>query len=189
MTKAKFSYLKLAVVVAVLAIAIIGLNGRLSRTTVAREKSTTTPREIASTLEQKFSKQAAALAGADMETTATALPFFYNLGGVQITTINLDDGALEDKVEIGWSFTMPQELAALGPCVVLDHFDVGVDVAREALGNQANRKSRSEKASALARNAVVRFSDVGRKVLRVDATVSAVYNFACRSEHHLGKSF
>jgi len=188
MTKSEFSYLKLPAVVAVLAVAIIGLGGMLSRTTVAREKSPTTPREINSTLEQKFSERTATLVAADGETTTTAPAPLFNLGGVQITAINLDEGVLEDKVEIGWSFTMPSELATLGSCVVLDHFDVEIEVIREGSGG---RKSKNEKATALSRNAIVRFSDVvgSRKVFRVNARVVAQYNFACRSEHNLGKNF
>jgi len=95
---------------------------------------------------------------------------------------------LEDKVEIGWSFTMPSELATLGSCVVLDHFDVEIEVIREGPGG---RKSKNEKPLRSPGTRLSRFSDVvgSRKVFRVNARVVAQYNFACRSEHNLGKNF
>ena len=188
MIKSGFSYLKLTAVVAVLAIAIIGVGGLLIRTTVAREKRATT-RDIGSPREQNFSNQAAVMVAADGHATTTAPTPLFNLGGVQITAINLDEGVLEDKVEVGWGFTMPQELTALGSCVVLDHFDVEIQMFREA--TIANDKTKSEKASALARNAVIRFSDVvgSRRVRRVNARVIAQYAFTCRSVMNQSKDF
>jgi len=101
MTKSEFSYLKLPAVVAVLAAAIIGLGGMLSRTTVAREKSPTTPREINSTLEQKFSERTATLVAADGETTTTAPAPLFNLGGVQITASTLTRASWRTKSRSG----------------------------------------------------------------------------------------
>ena len=188
MIKSGFSYLKLTAAVAVLAIAIIGLNGLLSRTTVAREKSTTTPREIGS-LEEKVCERATAALATEGETTTPAVPTTEgcNLsgGGVKITAINRTEGIGNEKIEVGWDFTMPPQLAALSPCVALDSFDVQVKLTFK----NDSIKIKSEKASPLARNAVVRFTDLLRDVKSVSATVFARYKFDVASFDSQQKNF
>jgi hypothetical protein len=79
---------------------------------------------------------------------------------MQITALELTRNLVDDKVEVGWNFTMPQELAPLGVCAKVDHFIVTVTVYYESGAS----KSKSQNASALSRNEVVRFGDIVRKV-------------------------
>lgn len=187
MIKSRFSYLKLSAVVAVLAIAIIGLNGLLSGTTTAREKSTTTPGETGLTLEQKFSERATTVLAAERDTTTPTLAPVdsCSFGGVQVTAVNLTQDNLVDRIEVGWDFTMPQQLAPLGTCATVDHFDVQVDLTFR----NGSRKTKSENASPLARNAIFRFTDVLRDVKKVQALVKVQYKFNAISTVVLAKEF
>lgn len=186
MIKSTFSYLKLTAVVAVLAIAIIGLNGLVSRTTVAREKTAMPPREIASTLEQNFTTPVVAT---ERDATISTLPTTEICqfgGGVQITALERTRNLVDDKVEVGWNFTMPPPLAALGECVKVEYFIVHVTVFYESGGS----KDKYQHAGALARNEVVRFSDIARRVKRIEAEVQAEFKTIAHSNNAtLGKNF
>ena len=188
MVKSRFSYLKLTAVVAVLAIALLGLNGRLSRTTVAREKGTTTRREIAPTPAQKFSERTATVLAAERDVTTPTLPTTdgCNLSGaVKITALELTKSLAENKIEVGWNFTMPQQLAALGICAKVDHFKVSVIVHYESGAVDIKVKD----ASALARNEVIKFTDIVRKVKDIQANVTAEYKIEATSDDILIKGF
>lgn len=185
MIKARFSYLKLTVVVAVLAITLIGLNGLLSMTTIAKEKRTTPPREIGLTPQPRFSERAASVLVVEKDTTTPTLPSTdaCEFGGVTITALNVNKGIVDDKVEVGWDFTMPQQLAPLGTCATLDHFEVRVHVIYT--NNVA--KDRTETASPLARNAVVRFSSLAFKPRNVGTVVTAHYKITAISSDRSAK--
>lgn len=188
MIKSRFSYLRLTSGFAVLAIAIIGLGGLSSGTTTAREKETTTLDEIASTPAQRFSERAATVLATERDTTTPTLPTTEgcNLtGAVQITALELTKSAGENKVEVGWNFTMPQQLAALGTCAKVDHFKVTVIVHYESGATDIKVKD----ASALSRNEVVKFFDIVRKVKNIEASVAAEFKIDATSHDLLVKDF
>jgi cytoskeletal protein RodZ len=185
MTKSGFSFLKLTAVVAVLALAIIGLAGLLSRTTVAREKSTTTPRELASTPEEKSLERAATVPATEGDSTTPTLPPTEgcDFDGVKVTAVNVIEGTLEDKIEVGWNFTPPQALAGL--CLSVDDFYVNVHVTYV----DGKIAARNNTVSALTRNEVARFSSIGRKIKSVEAFVRADYKMAQNDSDKLKKDF
>lgn len=139
------------------------------------------------TLEQKFSKRAATVLAAERDTTTPTLltTDACHFDGVKITALNRTRNLVDDKVEVGWDFTMPQQLAPLGTCAMVDHFTVLVTVSYEGGGS----KEKSEHASGLSRNAVFRFSDIARKVKRIDVIVAAEYKITAESLTDLGKDF
>jgi hypothetical protein len=138
------------------------------------------------TLEQKFSERADTVLAAESDTTTPALPptSSCQFSGTQITALILTQTLVDDKVEVGWNFTMPQELASLGVCATLDHFDVFVTVS---YANESIPKK--ETAGPLVRNAVVRFSSVAKKARHVEVLVVANYKITANSNGALGKDF
>ncbi len=135
------------------------------------------------TLEQKFSKRAATVLAAEtVTTTPTLAPTdSCNFGGVQIPALN-HAGVFTDRFEVGWDYTLPQQLAPLGACATLDHFEVKVEVVLR----NGSTKTKTENASPVARNAVVRFLD-GKDIKSVHATVIAFYKITATSVGALGK--
>jgi hypothetical protein len=138
------------------------------------------------TLEQKFSKPAATVLAAERDTTTPTLAPVdsCSFGGVQITAIEHTRNLVDDKVEVGWNYTVPPQLAALGTCVAVDEFIVYVKVIYENGGS----REKYQKASGLSRNEVVRFGDLVRKVKRIEATVSVEYKIHAEFTAHLEKN-